>query len=715
MDNSIDLLLLFPPAGNVINFMKHLGMAYLQTHLMACGFRVRQYSPEHHVRIRDLLHFVSERRPRMIGFCCGDNNYPLVRILASELKLHFPHIKIVVGGPTGTFADKFILQNVPAVDLVVRGEGESAMQALLEGKPPDKIPGLSLKNNGKIVRNHDLWSPDEWRGMDSLDRYPSPYIDGIFDGSEGLGVFTARGCNCACTYCSFREMGRRTLRYHSIERVMEELRIHAHTLHSRQMDPQVDIQDDAFSLNPSRAKQLLEQIIKEDLRLHLRLQLRADFVDDEFLTLLTRSGVVYVNFGLESAVPRILRNVHKVTSKDLPGYEPEERFLEAVKRCVRSTKSAGIWTSVSVIFGLPGETPDDARKTLDFIRNLGVDSYSHNQLVIYSGTELEHTHKRYGIKCFPSITGLPVGIKYAYRVKSVERLPNVARFQSLHTHINTVNPLLTGIYDSSPDAPDIQVDKAALQQDSCWEWLKYLIGINNRFMALVEDVSLSRLTEFQEQIMKHNLPTIRPFLTGRDWGNSRNPLLTHYSYATDRKGMLSRYPYNDSTLGAPLEDGSYRKLLLSLDDQPSLEAFIEDFSAHVYANGVIVFKDWRHKMGVSIEDACRWSDEICPMLGLKRLLIDEHGQVRCCRYGPIVSQAQEPYELISEAVRRIYEETWEQRGCASCPVQDRCSRCPFLSPQLDAKGYCELRRRYPAIGKYVRFLNDLSFRSFANK
>jgi len=141
-----------------------------------------------------------------------------------------PDILIIAGGPTATFSDKYLLKDMPEIDICVRGEGEYTTFELIEHlKNNDglsniisNIKGVTYRKNGNIIRNQNRPFIKE------IDIIPSPYLTGILKPEDLLNqngeisILTSRGCVYRCTYCNFSAMSRHTIRYHSIDRVMSQ-------------------------------------------------------------------------------------------------------------------------------------------------------------------------------------------------------------------------------------------------------------------------------------------------------------------------------------------------------------------------------------------------------------------------------------------------------------------------------------------------------------
>src|ERR1019366_1767849 len=248
--------------------------------------------------------------------------------------------------------------------------GQIFTKLLGSGELGDAEPGIAFRRGEEVVCTQlpPLAGAIQPGVQGTLDSSPSPYLSGILaDGQEG--VLTGRGCTHHCQYCCFAALGRMRLRLHSIDRVVAELEyIAEHQKRTGEHFP-VSIQDDAFTLLPPRAKALCQAIADRRLNLVLSCVTRADTVDEELIKLMREAGFGCIAFGLESAVPSVLRATGKVRPPDWPDHDfaPERHFVEEVRQSVVSAKKLGFNVGVSIILGLPTETAADGEATLDFI------------------------------------------------------------------------------------------------------------------------------------------------------------------------------------------------------------------------------------------------------------------------------------------------------------------------------------------------------------
>jgi radical SAM superfamily enzyme YgiQ (UPF0313 family) len=232
-------------------------------------------------------------------------------------KVRAAGIPVAMGGTHVTFLPDEALQHA---DYVVKGEGEFAFQELIDaietsGEGIEKIQNLSFLKDGKAIHN------PERPKIPNLDVNPIPDYTLIRGWKPGgvVSIATSRGCPFSCTFCSVPGMYGHAFRTHSIDRVLEELKLHKDT-------PYVFFADDIFTANKKRVKELLSRMVQSGLTPMWGAQVRTETVDDpELLKLMKDSNCFNVYVGFESINPRTLKLFQK--KQDLAKIERAiERF-----------------------------------------------------------------------------------------------------------------------------------------------------------------------------------------------------------------------------------------------------------------------------------------------------------------------------------------------------------------------------------------------------
>jgi len=335
--------------------------------------------------LRHLQGILKDVQPRLVGFSTYQRNALYVLGLAQTIKNMDHAIKTVVGGPQATFMPSAALEGGP-IDYICRDEGEIAFlniaKALRDEKASPIVSGCSCKlEDGRF---HDGPSIIAYN---NLDKYPSPYLtDGLIDFSktEEAIMLTSRGCPYQCIFCYTPNAFKRKVRFHCIERVVEEM---AWVL--QRGVRKFWFADPSFSIDMERVDQLMEKILQKNLKGEIWLETRADLIDEALLKKMKAAGVTQVAYGLESASEKVLSRLKKKIS------------LQHIRRAIKLTQRQGLDVELFTQYGLPNETFEEAMMTLQFLKenNVPIRGNSNSQQTqIYFGTELFDHHAKYGIR-----------------------------------------------------------------------------------------------------------------------------------------------------------------------------------------------------------------------------------------------------------------------------------------------------------------------------
>ena len=362
-----------------------ISIGYIGAFLKKNGFNVKILNIGENTNLSklSLYNFISEFKPRLVGISTYQRNILYVIAISKFIKAIDKETKIVLGGPQTTFMPAIALKYMP-VDYICRGEGEftalSIAQAIEGGDPFSNIMGATYKADGEIFDGKPTVLHDD------LDLYPSPHLDGIFDykNIKEAILLTSRGCPFNCIFCYTPHASHHKIRFHSIERVMEEIK----WLVKRGIN-RFWFADPNFSFDIGRVHSLLDKIIESNLKIHMWIETRADFMDKELAKKMKMAGVHTVAYGLESASERVLKIINKGIS------------LKRLEEAIYLTQGYDMDVELFSLFGLPGETMEDALKTIMFVEGHGVKIKGNSnaqQMQLYFGSTITRNYSKYGIR-----------------------------------------------------------------------------------------------------------------------------------------------------------------------------------------------------------------------------------------------------------------------------------------------------------------------------
>ena len=401
-----------------------ISLGYIAAFLEKNGFKTKIIciSDQGDYSIKELTDIIKTFNPQLVGFSTYQRNILFVLGLAGFIKELNKEIKIALGGPQITFMPKEALKDMPMVDYLCRSEGEftllSIAQAIAGGNPFNGIKGATYRIENEFIDGQPI------EGYEDLDQYPSPHLMNLFDYApvEEVLMLASRGCPYNCIFCYTPQAFKHKIRFHSIERVIEEIKYVI-----KKGKNQFWFADPNFSFKADRVHQLLEEIMRHELPIKMWLETRVDLVNDRMMKKMKRAGVHTIAYGLESASERVLKIIKKKTS------------LSQLEKAISLAQKYEIEVEVFSLYGLPGETFAEARQTLEFVRSHGIKIQGNSnaqQMQLYFGSPLTQNYKAYGIKPFPEKRPLylSIGDRYqteAMSIKEIETIKSLWRKYSL--------------------------------------------------------------------------------------------------------------------------------------------------------------------------------------------------------------------------------------------------------------------------------------------
>lgn len=360
-----------------------LGILLLGTLLKNDGHAVKILDQaSNRFSFENTLKWIKHFNPDVVGISAMTVAFQSAITLSKLIKNWNSNIIIVLGHYHPTICASEILEKYgDIIDFCVRGENEYILTKLidkLEKKFPnsyDDILGLSFCSKGKIVHTPDCPVTKNLDELPLIDRsfINIPYrmnLAGIdFINSKFTSAFFTRGCPFGCSYCAVSRFSGRQYRSKSPERMVEEFLY----LYS-QGYTEVAFVDDNFSFNLNNVKHFCNLLKKEKLNMNWHIEMRVDNVSRQLFQLLASAGCKSINFGIESANPRILKYYNKKIT-------PEQSL-----RAIKTAKESKIDFVIGLfMIGAPFETISECKNTIQFAQNCGVDFFFLNIVETWPG------------------------------------------------------------------------------------------------------------------------------------------------------------------------------------------------------------------------------------------------------------------------------------------------------------------------------------------
>ena len=410
-----------------------LGLASLAAYLIDKGYEVGIIDAlANELSDKEIIEKIAQDNPKAIGFSALTSMFHRAVITAEKLKKKFPEKLIIMGGHHATIMPKEAMQKHRCFDILVYGEGEltfaeimqkfrkahyNAKKFLHDYKTLQSIKGILFRKNGKTIINAQrelIKNLDELpfpaRHLLPIEKYvplPNQYLR-----LPVVHMVAIRGCPFNCTYCSASAVFGRTIRAKSPERVIEEIK---HVI-EKYGAKEISFWDDTMTVKRDWMEKLCNLIIKNKIDITWTCYARVDTVDLPLLKLMKKAGCWNIFYGVESGSQQLLDNINKHIT------------LQQIKNAVKWTKEAGIEIRASFMIALPGETPELARQTLEFAKELEPDYAQFCITTPYPGTQLYKDAERHGklikdfdrFHCWDAVF-IPKGYKNREEVMQMEK------------------------------------------------------------------------------------------------------------------------------------------------------------------------------------------------------------------------------------------------------------------------------------------------------
>ena len=289
----------------------------------------------------------------MAGHSGSTSGHPVVAEVCRRVRQAIPDVWIIYGGVYPTHHHGDVLDEEPAVDVVVRGEGEvtalKVVDAIAGGRPLGEVAGISFREAGVPVATADapvIQDLDSLRvGWELVDLRRYSY----WGDRRAVVAQFSRGCTHNCSYCGQRGFWKR-FRHRDPRKFAAELA----WLHREHGVEVINLADENPTSRRGPWLEFLEALIAEDVPLIIIGSTRADDIvrDADVLHLYRRAGVVRFLLGTESTDEETLRKVRKGTT------------TAAAREAIRLLRENGILSLVTFAIGFEEERDRDLLRTL---------------------------------------------------------------------------------------------------------------------------------------------------------------------------------------------------------------------------------------------------------------------------------------------------------------------------------------------------------------
>ena len=242
----------------------------------------------------------------------------------------------------------------------------------------EEVPGIAFMRNGAVVvtgarpliEDLDSLPFPAWHQLDMMKYFDGgklyPYID----------IISGRGCPNQCIFCLWPQVMHGTrYRLRSAANVIAEMERDIALVPQVARGGEFFFEDDTFTVLKDRAMEICELMLAKNLKATFSVNARVDTADEELFRVMKRAGCRELLVGFESGSQSQLNTMHKNLS-----VERSFKFMELAKK-------TGLDVHGCFVIGLPGETDESARETIEFALKLGLTTAQFSGAVPFPGTK----------------------------------------------------------------------------------------------------------------------------------------------------------------------------------------------------------------------------------------------------------------------------------------------------------------------------------------
>lgn len=313
---------------------------------------------------------ICEINPDVVGLSCTfTSQAEALHMVAREVKETNLKTLVIVGGAHPSSAPKECLQD-KNIDLVICGEGEIPFIKLLERKFKGDFSGikglyyrkgseLRFSGKGEYIKNLDEIPYPAYHKLD-MEKYLEVSSKGLAQRgmfSKTFSIITSRGCPYQCVFCSIHNISGSKWRSRSPSNVLGEMDILINKFGAKH----ILFEDDNLTMDTKRAEDMFDKIAQQypGISWSAPNGIRADRMTKKLAKNMKKSGCTSVSLGIESGDQKFLNDTVK-----------KKLDLEKVIETVEILRKAGITIIGFFILGIPGETDNSIKTSINFAKIL---------------------------------------------------------------------------------------------------------------------------------------------------------------------------------------------------------------------------------------------------------------------------------------------------------------------------------------------------------
>lgn len=390
----------------------HVGLSYLSAMLKKGGHEVELFELGNLCEQKQLfLEKIKKFNPGVIGISANSHQFQYVEEVSYLIKSCVA-APMFLGGLHATLNSDIIVE-LKNIEGICVGEGEEAFLELVEnisaGKDFKNVRNFWMREGSEIFKNSSRPLVENLDFLPFPDRSIFNYFKNEKTKKTPRFIFS-RGCPFDCTYCCnhaikkvYKDLGR-YVRFRSVKLAIAEIEAEL----QKYIFSHFKLDDDTFSLNKDWMKEFCETLAAKNWNLTFECNIRPGTIDDEGMKALKKGGCVLVKIGVETGNESLRKNVLN------------RRFSnEDIIKTFKMAKENGIKTFSFNMIGVPGETRQTIKETIDLNAEIKPDFMQVTIFFPYHGTVL-------GDLCFQK-GYVDEHLEDSYMEKSSLRLPGISR------------------------------------------------------------------------------------------------------------------------------------------------------------------------------------------------------------------------------------------------------------------------------------------------
>ena len=336
-----------------------IGLLSLASYLEAKGVETRLLSLDNEPDIDATLRAaVLDFEPDLAAISCMSGYaYTRLQDVASLVREIVPACYVITGGQHAAPLGRVLLEESPAVDCVVTGEGEGTSWAICQCLESDRsglasIPGTIQRFDGQIINPLGDAIRLDINEMPHLNYRLFPNFQDFVPRLE-----ESRGCAWDCEFCSNASVFSRKVRYKTASRLVDEL-VAIRTQYGEPSEFGFYLISKTYGFDREVTQEFGQRVAVLPFKVQWRTQTRADVFDASLLPELSAAGLTVLDIGLESASPRMLLAMEKTRNT--------RRYLDGALQIIEAAQGTSTKVKLNLLFH-PGETPETIAETLAFL------------------------------------------------------------------------------------------------------------------------------------------------------------------------------------------------------------------------------------------------------------------------------------------------------------------------------------------------------------